>query len=75
MKTTVTEISISCDCCGKKGIQPARLLWRETFGFRPIQAVGIDIIAEPFGEYCEHVCDECVQKALRALIAALEKQP
>lgn len=68
MQRTITTVEISCDVCGAEKISPARLIHREIFGYRLTEAIGVEIRAVAFGNYCEHVCVNCAMKAFHAAI-------
>ena len=73
IKTTV----FTCDICQKDSITPIEELYRYTTGFSGIggSAIGIRILAKPFGDYREHVCMSCAKEALLAAINEEEKEP
>lgn len=73
IKTTV----FTCDICQKEPITPVKELYRYTTGFSGIggSAIGISILATPFGDYREHVCMDCAKEALLAAINEHEKEP
>lgn len=66
IKTTV----FTCDICQKESITPVEELYRYTTGFSGFggSAIGIRILAKPFGDYREHVCMSCAKEALMAAI-------
>lgn len=73
IKTTV----FACDICQKEPITPVEEMYRYTTGFSGIggSAIGVRILAKPYGENREHLCMDCAKEALLAAINEQEKEP
>lgn len=53
-----------CDLCGKEAnVYKKYIVDSYTFGFKPIEAVGIELQLRPFGQGVEEVCISCLRKA------------
>ena len=66
MKQEQRTITFTCDICRAENITPVSVLWKQTFGYRPVEPYGVTIEVRAFGDYCEHVCRVCATKAFEA---------